>query len=155
MADHNTNIGGVTGEIDGMTVNIGGVVREVESGIVLVGGVAREITFASAKMCVVTIVPIGNYDASYNKKDHAYVTINGKRYTSSATIEVPEGTQVICFVKSTGAGNATIKLNDTVVKSVKRASAEYTHTVTKNTRYELSAPFTDEIDSGNVYIIEE
>lgn len=156
MADHNTLIGSTTGEIEGGTALIGGVLREIESGLVLAGGVAREIEFASEKQCVLTISLAGAYGSASGAKNYAYVTINGKKYTSAASVEVPEGTQVTCFAKATGAGvTAIIKLNDTTVKSGKYTSIEYIHTVTKNTRYELYAPYLYPAEVGSVRIFEE
>lgn len=136
---HSTNIGGTAREIESGTVLIGGVLREIESGLVLVNGVAREIAFSGG---VFTVTITGTGSTNYQ-----CVEINRVIYYGPATLEVPAGTDIICFVKSQRSNNAVTVNGETVASG---EQITYTHKVTSNVTVKLSfvaitAPITTEI----------
>lgn len=140
---HNTNVGQVAREILGGTVKINGVARELESGLVLVGGVAREIEFAGGEVTV-------KITASISDASQMYVTINGIKYTSSITVDVPVGTVVSCYAKRSYNGLASIKVNGGQVAS--GATAKYDYEVTGNVEIKMTF---DLMSASSIDITEE
>lgn len=147
VGDHNTNIGNVAREIDGMTANIGGVVREVKSGTVLVNGVAREIKQAPD---IFTVKVTGTFNSYY-----CYVQINGVTYTSAATLEVEEGATISATVKSAGAGNmAYVNFNGTRVATSDYYTTPGTYTFAVTGNVTVKGGYTIKYDTYGVGIIE-
>lgn len=126
---HNTNIGNVAYEIEGMTANVGGVAREVAGGIALVNGVAREIELVGGVVdASITITGSGN-------TSYLYLTIDGRKHTSAGSLEVPVGTVISCYA-SRSSGSASIVLNGTTVASGR--PARYDYEVTGNATIKLT-----------------
>jgi hypothetical protein len=124
---HNTNVDSVAREIEGGTVNIGGVEHEIECGFVLVGGVSREIPFGP-QTANVTITGSG--------AGRAWVTIDGKKYTGAATVEVPKGTALVASCTAATAIETYITLNGKTVKTGSGTIA-YSMTVEEDTAVKL------------------
>lgn len=121
--DHNTLIDGTAYEIDGGRVLIGGTAYSIDKGKTMVGGTVYEIAFAFP--VTVTITGGGNATS-------CYVTINGKNYSSAATLEVEAGTEILAYAWATSTmykTSAEIKLNGSVVaKGTRNNAASYTFT---------------------------
>ena len=86
---HKTLIGGTAYEISGGKTLIGGTAYSIDKGKTLVGGTAYEVGFGQP----VTITIIGSGNSSY-----CGVAIDGTICISAATVEVPVGTVIRCFV---------------------------------------------------------
>ena len=122
VGDHNTNIGNVAREIEGMTANISGVGCEVESGLALVDGVQREITFGK-KMYII------KFDRKTSNGGGYSIEVNGKTYSvydAGTSIEVEEGTEYRV------RGSRNIALNGTLVGSYDSTVARYLYSGTVN-----------------------
>lgn len=121
VGDHNTNIGGVAREVEGMAVRMGGVLREIDRGTMLANGVAREIALQPERYTI-TFSRHNDYTSRY------YFVINGTTYTNSSltTIEVEEGTAY------TVSSTDYIYLDGTRVGSYNAADYKYYYTGTVN-----------------------
>lgn len=108
-----------TGETKGTVTDSNG--NEVSMDAVIIGGTAYEVGFAE----MVSVTINGTGDPQY-----CYVTIDGVKYYSATTINVPVGTVMICTVDhpSTSGTTETVTLNGTMVAN----KTSYTHVITTN-----------------------
>lgn len=126
---HNTNIGNTSHEVEGGTVLFGGVIREIDSGTVLVNGVARSILFEKTQLQKFTVTCSG---AAKSMKHYAVVdgTLYENALTNGDVVEVEEGTEIYCYVRSDITGdNPIIRRNGSDVGSG-TSPKTYTFTVT-------------------------
>ena len=116
-------VSGVARKVKQPFVGVSGVARKVKNGYVGVGGVARG--------CYTSSVPVTiNIIYSGNTSGYAYVTINGTKYTKSATVTVEKGTVITAYVTPSGL-SGQIVVNNTTVKSGS-SNMSYNYTVNSN-----------------------
>lgn len=127
---HGTLVDGVQRQIAGGFTLVDGVQRKQKLGLTLVDGVQREIGFS--RTFTVTLTGTG-WNAS-----PCYIMIDGVKYAAAQTLEVQEGTEILCSAFNLAAKGAdTIKLNGVGVAAVGTTVENYvywtyTHTVESN-----------------------
>lgn len=158
MSEHTVMIGGTEYGIEGGRVLLGGVEYELESGRVLVDGVEKEITFK--KKFTVTITVDGMYPPS-EFAEKAYITIDGTKYYTAATLEVQQGTVIHCYACIGTSGSyykSYISINGETVASSNGSAVEYDYTLNGNISIELEL-VTTELElvatAAKVFITEE
>lgn len=109
VGDHNALIDGTARAIEGGSGMVGGTVYEIEKGDTLVDGTSYEIAFTFP--ITVTITGGGNATS-------CYVTINGKSYSSAATLEIESGTEITAIAVGSGFSAGAITLNGSDVGTV-------------------------------------
>ena len=92
---HRTLIGGTAYEIGGGKTLVGGTAYKIDKGKTLVGGTAYEIAFG---LSAITVNITGTGNTTYS-----YVTINGTKYTKSATVTIAPGTEISCYAYSSSS----------------------------------------------------
>lgn len=97
---HKTMIDGKAYEVSGGKTMVGGKVYSIANGKTLVGGKVYEIAFGGA-MITVTISGTGG-------SKYCYVTINGTKYQSAATVQIEPGTVISAYVGSLGTKKITL-----------------------------------------------
>lgn len=105
-----TLIGGTAYSIAGGRVLIGGTAYSIDKGKTMVGGTVYEIAFGLSAITV-NITGAGN-------TTYTYVTINGTKYTKSATVVIAPGTEISFYAYSSSTlarKNCKIDLNGVTV----------------------------------------
>lgn len=111
---HKALIGGVGRGLTGGRCLVNGVGHKIAKGRTLVGGVGYDVAFGP-EATAIAITGTGN-------SSRCFVTIDGAKYTSAATLTVPAGTVVACTVSYT---INQVEANGTVVLS-RSGTYEYT-----------------------------
>lgn len=122
--DHNTLIDGTAYEVDGGRVLIGGTAYSIDKGKTMVGGTVYEIAFAFP--VTVTITGGGNATS-------CYVTINGKNYSSAATLVIEAGTEITAIAVGSGFTAGGIKFNGAEVGTVETNTRKKLYTFVPDT----------------------
>jgi hypothetical protein len=125
VGDHNTLIDGTAYAVSGGKVLVGGTVYALAKGKTLVGGTAYDISFSKT-----VTVTINTFTEGSANVDYGYVEINGVKYTGSSgkTIEVPAGTEMICYAKPRfSMYSGYVYVNEVEVAQGK--PARYTYTI--------------------------
>lgn len=125
---HKTLISGTAYSVSGGRELIGGTGYGCKAGKTLIGGTAFDVPFGS-KQCTIRIAG--------SSGGYASVTINGKKYTGSATVTVEKGTQ-IAMVAMSDSGTCKITVNGATVASGRPFSnAKYTMKASSDMRITL------------------
>ena len=107
---HKTLINGTSYEVSGGKALVDGTAYSIAGGRTLVGGTGYDISFVKP-------IPVTITDTTSTGNAYRYVTINGTKYTTSATgIEVVRGDTIVCFVAGVNAAG-TVHVNKTEVFS--------------------------------------
>lgn len=143
---HNTNIGSVAYEVNGVIALIGGVLREVEIGKTLLGGVGRDIVFERVipepEPTVGTITLTGT-----GVNNVAYATFNGTTaYSGTYEYDLP----LALTVRIGGGPGAWIKVNGETVKSGGSYGSALTYSITTESK-KVSIVFSREAPYGQYY----
>lgn len=96
---HKTLVDATAHKITGGRTLVNGTGYKIKSGKTMVGGTVYEVGFGPL-MATITITGSGH-------EGNSYVTIDGTKYWSATTIEVPIGAIVECYVNSTSVGYKT------------------------------------------------
>ena len=124
VGDHNTNIGGVAREIEGMAVRMGGVLREIDRGTMLANGVAREITFVPSSYTITTGEALSTGYTKYS------TSLNGATLADNSVYTVEPGTQIMISVQTSQYITIYVRVNgSTVATASPNSSKTYTYTV--------------------------
>ena len=111
-------------------------------------------------LIVITEIPEGHALVTITgtgDADYSHVTIDGVKYTGAATVAVPIGTTIYCYVRSKNDGYADIMLpnNEHIYAETKVGSyyyAEYNYAVSGNVQIGLS--YSSMITTGGIVITE-
>lgn len=159
---HKTLIGGTAYEISGGKTLVNGTAYSIDNGKTLVDGTAYEVGF-KPKTAIITVTSNGTRDGQ------ATVTIDGTTYknggtisSNPVTIEVPIGTEIVCYAEPGGYSGiyygGNIYVNGTVVANgVEAQTAQtYTYTVNGDVTIEVNGGRMGYyVQYGEVYITEE
>lgn len=124
VGDHNTNIGGVAREVEGMAVRMGGVLREVNRGTMLANGVAREVAFVPSSYTITTGKALSTGYTKYS------TSLNGATLADNSVYTVEPGTQIMISVQAGQYITIYVRVNgSTVATASPNSSKTYTYTV--------------------------
>lgn len=112
-------------------------------GKTIIAGTAFKIGFS--RIATITITGDGG-----GGRELTSVTIDGVKYIRTAKVEVPTGTEILCYAANGGWQYGTIYLNNTVVASgSSHGGASYTYTVKSDMEVKIQ---TDMNFTGKIYL---
>lgn len=123
-------------------------------GLTIPEGVVTQIADASGRVLWSAVKPVCTVTITDTGSEYAHVTIDGVKYTTPATLEVPVGTTISCFVGDSNEtkARAYVEVNGTQV--VKGVAEDYDYTVAEDTIIDLGLAYSSDGPYGKIEIFE-